>query len=78
MGYVVDVPVTEDDLVKQMNRMRAWLDHRHFEPSSFTLSYAGSGKGLRVIFASESEAVGFAEEFGGILRPLAASDSVAA
>ena len=28
MGCVVEVTVTEDELVGQMNHMRAWLDHR--------------------------------------------------
>ena len=78
MGYVVEVLVPEEDLVRQMNRMRAWLDHRHFEPSSFTLSYAGDRKGLRVLFASESEAAAFAAEFGGTQTSAARSGSVAA
>jgi hypothetical protein len=47
-----------------MNRMRAWLDHRRFEPSSFTLSPASGPKVVRVLFKSESEAAAFAAEFG--------------
>ena len=78
MGYVVEVPVSEDDLVAQMNRMRAWLDHRHVEPNSFTLSYAGTRKGVRVHFAGENDAAAFAKEFGGTQHSAAASDSVAA
>jgi hypothetical protein len=78
MGYVVEVPVTDENFVGQMNRMRAWLDHRHIEPNSFTLSYAGAQKGVRVLFAGESDAAAFAEEFGGTPRSAAASDSVAA
>jgi hypothetical protein len=68
MGCVVEVSLTEDDLVGQMNHMRAWLDHRRFEPSSFTLSPGSGPKVVRVLFRSESEAAAFAAEFGG--RPL--------
>ena len=68
MGRLVEVSLTEDDFVGQMNRMRAWLDHRRFEPSSFTLSSAPGPKVVRVLFKSESEAAAFAAEFGG--RPL--------
>jgi len=50
MGCVVEVTVTEDELVGQMNHMRAWLDHRRFEPSSFTLSEAHGGRVVRVLF----------------------------
>jgi outer membrane lipoprotein-sorting protein len=78
MGCVVEVSLTEDDLVGEMNRMRAWLDHRRFEPSSFTLSPAAGRKIVRVLFKSENAAAAFAAEFGG--RPLssAASGHVAA
>jgi len=78
MGYVVEVPVIEDDLIKQMNRMRAWLDHRRFEPSSFTLSYVGARKGVHVFFASEAEAAVFAAELGGMQLASPNSDFVAA
>jgi hypothetical protein len=74
----VEVSVTEDDLVGQMNRMRAWLDHRHFEPSSFKLSPAAGRSVVRVFFKSESEAVAFAAEFGGRSLSLTASRHVAA
>jgi predicted dehydrogenase len=73
MGCVVEVTVTEDELVGQMNHMRAWLDHRRFEPSSFTLSPGSGPKVVRVLFRSESEAAAFAAEFGG--RPLSSADS---
>jgi hypothetical protein len=74
----VEVSVTEDDLVGQMNRMRAWLDHRHFEPSSFKLSPAAGRSVVRVFFKSESEAAAFAAEFGGRSLSSAASGHVAA
>ena len=78
MGCVVEVSVNEDDLVGQMNRMRAWLDHRHFEPSSFKLSPAAGRTVVRVFFKSESEAAAFAAEFGGRALSSAASGHVAA
>ena len=78
MGCVVEVSLTEDDLVEQMNRMRAWLDHRHFEPSSFKLSPAAGRKVVRVLFKSESAAAEFAAEFGGRSLSSAASGHVAA
>jgi hypothetical protein len=78
MGCVVEVSLTEDDLVGQMNRMRAWLDHRHFEPSSFKLSPAAGRKVVRVLFNSESAAAEFAAEFGGRSLSSAASGHVAA
>jgi outer membrane lipoprotein-sorting protein len=73
MGCVVEVTVTEDELVGQMNHMRAWLDHRRFEPSSFTLSDADGRRVVRVLFKNDSEAAAFAAEFGG--RPLSSADS---
>jgi hypothetical protein len=50
-----------------MNRMRAWLDHQRFEPSTFRLWRAGDRQVVRVLFNTESEAVAFAAEFGGSL-----------
>jgi hypothetical protein len=67
MRCVVEVPVAEDDLYEQMNRMRGWLDHQRFEPSSFRLSRVGNRQAVRVVFQSESEAMAFAAEFNGLL-----------
>jgi hypothetical protein len=67
MRYVVEVPVAEDDLHEQMNRMRGWLDHRRFEPRSFLLSRAGNRQVVRVLFKTENEALAFAAEFRGLL-----------
>jgi hypothetical protein len=67
MRYVVEVPVAEDDLHEQMNRMRGWLDHRRFEPRSFRLSRAGNRQVVRVLFKTENEALAFAAEFRGLL-----------
>ena len=78
MGYVVEVPVTEDDFVGQMNRMRAWLDHRRVEPSSFTLAYAAGQKRIRVLFENEDEATAFTAEFGGTRHASSVSDVITA
>jgi hypothetical protein len=78
MRYVAEIPVTEDDLDGQMNRMRAWLDHRRFEPSSFRLGSAGGRQVVRVLFNTESEAAAFATEFGGTQLDPPLSDTVAA
>lgn len=78
MCYIAEVPVTEEDLNEQMSRMRAWLDHHRFEPSSFSLSHAGSRKIVRVLFKSQSEAAAFAAEFVGAPRSLRVGGIVAA
>ena len=75
MRYVVEVPVAEDNLYEQMNRMRAWLDHRRFEPSSFRLSRAADRQAVRVVFKSESEAMAFAGEFGGAMLASSVPDA---
>jgi len=71
MRYAVEVPVAEDDLNEQMNRMRGWLDHQRFEPSSFRLSRAGNRQVVRVLYKTENEALAFTAEFRGL--PLASS-----
>jgi hypothetical protein len=75
MRYVVEVPIAEDDLYEQMNRMRAWLDHQRFQPSNFRLLQAGDRHVVRVLFKSESEAVAFATEFGGSLLASSVPDA---
>ena len=78
MRCVVEVPVAEDDLYEQMNRMRGWLDHQRFEPSSFRLSRVGDRQAVRVVFQNESEATAFAAEFSGRLLASSAQDPVIA
>ena len=74
MRYVAEIPVAEDDLDDRMNRMRAWLDHQRFEPSSFRLWRAGDKRVVRVAFKTESEAMTFASEFTGSLLASLVSD----
>jgi hypothetical protein len=74
MPCVAEVSVSEDDLDDRMNRMRAWLDHQRFQPSSFRLQRVGDRQVLRVLFKTADEAAAFVSEFGGSLPSLAASD----
>jgi hypothetical protein len=78
MRCVVEVAVIEDDLNGQMNRMRAWLDHHRLEPVSFKLRRTETGRTVRVLFRTESEAAVFASEFGGLLLSSSATDAVVA
>jgi hypothetical protein len=55
----------EEALVAAMTGMREWLDHRHFEPTTFRYTFNSPGIVCRVEFADESEAAAFAEAFGG-------------
>jgi hypothetical protein len=67
MLYVAEVSVSEDDLDDRMNRMRAWLDHQRFQPSSFRLRRVGDRQVVRVLFKTADEAAAFAGEFSGSL-----------
>jgi len=78
MLYIVEVPVTDDDLNDRMNRMRAWLDHRRSEPSSFRLLRTDTQQVVRVVFKTESEAAAFASRFGGSLVTSPISDTAIA
>jgi len=78
MRCVVEVAVIEDDLNGQMNRMRAWLDHCRLEPVSFKLRRTETGRTVRVLFRTESEAAVFASEFAGSLLGSSATDAVVA
>jgi len=78
MLYVAEISVSEDDLDDRMNRMRAWLDHQRFQPSSFRLRRVDDRRIVRVLFKIEDEAAAFASEFGGSLLSLAGTDVVIA
>jgi hypothetical protein len=65
--YVAEIPVADDDLNDRMNRMRTWLDHQGFEPTSFQLTEGDGRQVVRVVFNTESQAMAFAAEFGGSL-----------
>ena len=76
MLYVAEVPVASDPLTEQMKRMRTWLDHQGFEPSSFRLGAADPRRSLRVYFKVEAEAAAFAAEFGGSLLSPPVTDDI--
>ena len=78
MLYVAEMPVTEADLTAQMKRMRTWLDHQGYEPSSFRLGHTSGRKSVRVSFAIEAEAAAFVSEFGGSLVASRVTDDVVA
>ena len=59
--HAVDVPRTEAPLADAMIRMRTWLDDREISLSLFRLERAC----YRLEFVNESEAVAFADAFGG-------------
>jgi hypothetical protein len=74
MLHVAEVSVSEDDLYDKMNRMRAWLDHQRFQPSSFRLRRIDDRQIVRVLFKTADEAAQFAGEFGGSLLSSAGTD----
>jgi hypothetical protein len=61
-------------LTAQMATMRAWLDHRRFEPSTFHYRFTAAGMLFRVDFDAETQATMFAKAFGG--RILARSEEM--
>jgi len=68
--FPVTIPIEDEDaLIQQMAAMRAWLDHRKFQPSVFRYALGGPARDfvLYVDFASSAEAVEFAGTFGGQL-----------
>jgi hypothetical protein len=75
MLYVVQVSVTDRDLPNWMNQMRAWLDRKRLEPSSFRL--VDTPQTVRVTFNIEAEAEAFAAEFDGRLLPPSTTDAAA-
>jgi hypothetical protein len=55
----------EDALTARMTAMREWLDHRHFEPSTFRHTFTEFGLLFQVYFKLQTEAEMFAREFDG-------------
>ena len=52
-----------------MREIRAWLDHREIQTTSFELVSEGGGVGFEIGFKSEDEAELFRQEFGGVTSP---------
>jgi hypothetical protein len=61
----VEVPVPAHDVSTPMRNMWKWLDHKQFEPSSFTFKKISGRFAVRVSFNIAEEAVAFAEQFAG-------------
>ena len=56
-------------LAETMREIRAWLDHREIQTTSFELVSEGGGVGFDIGFKSEDEAELFRQEFGGVTSP---------
>lgn len=70
-----EVKVSDEDLAARLAEMRAWLDSKRFEPSTFIYFHDRATLLVRVSFKIADEAQAFALKFGGSLLPrsLAAS-----
>jgi hypothetical protein len=70
--FSVEIRIPEMDekaLTARMNAMREWLDHRRVEPSVFRYTFDPPGLLYRVDFRTKSDAVAFANQFGGQVIP---------
>ena len=68
MLYTVEVRRIGADLAASMVAMRSWLDHHRINPAAFEHSLGGPGIAFRVQFRQESDALAFANAFGGWLN----------
>jgi len=68
----------DNSLIKQMTGMREWLDHRHYQPSTFRYNFVSPGILFRIDFAIKAEAARFAEQFGGRVLTGPANDAALA
>ncbi len=69
MLYTVQAQLSEVGLAARMAEMREWLDRHRYEPDLFQYRMNAEGALLRVDFKRESEAMAFADAFGGsVLR----------
>jgi hypothetical protein len=73
--FPVEIRIRDEAaLTAQMARMRMWLEHRRFEPSTFYYRFTAAGVLFRVGFGAETQAIMFAKAFGG--RILARSEQM--
>lgn len=63
--HTAELRVSAGDFVGRMTEMRVWLDSQRYEPLVFRYVGAGSAVLVRVDFAAEDEARGFATQFSG-------------
>jgi hypothetical protein len=63
MLYVVEVNLAADDLARELNQMRTWLDHMKYQASGFR--QIPDANICRIGFEIEQQATAFAQAFGG-------------
>jgi hypothetical protein len=69
MLCTVEIHLREADLMTVMSQMRVWLDGHGYEPDLFQYQAQRNGALCRVDFKVATEAMQFAEAFGGsVLR----------
>jgi hypothetical protein len=67
MQYIVEICISDRELVDSMAEMRTWLDHRRIEPNGFRPHGERARMRFHVDFNHEPDAIGFAQAFGGRL-----------
>ena len=70
MLYVVEFQREREELSTIMARIREWLDSQRFEPDAFRCTTDQERLTCRLEFKVESEAIAFAEAFGGDVKPI--------
>ncbi len=69
MFHVVEIRREREHLAKVMCAIREWLDAQRFEPDIFRSTTDEESVTFRLEFKLESEAMAFADAFGGsVLR----------
>jgi hypothetical protein len=67
----VELRLSPGDLPREMGAMRIWLDQNRFEPSGFSCRDFDDEVLVSLEFKIASQAVAFAERFGGRADPAA-------
>lgn len=62
---VVKVSLRDADLIRQMRRIRAWLDDRRYVPAGFYYKQLTKGLTVHIRFKNADEAEEFVRLFGG-------------
>lgn len=70
MLYVVELRRGREELSTLMARTREWLDSQRFEPDAFRCTTDPEGITCRLEFKVESEAIAYAQTFGGEVKPM--------
>jgi hypothetical protein len=65
--FSVEIRIAAATLAEQMEQMRTWLDSRGCAPRFVSIGGRGASHIYRVDFEARSDAVAFAEAFGGRL-----------